>query len=136
MQQNGRFQFMLCGVTAAAALAQMQVVEASYLLAAFFIANATVFKRAWVSGEAHKRRGWRVAGSCSQPAREAAWPRPADGVMSSSSCVTPYELAVLVHAYLHGGGYRKTAASFKRCACPHSGHACAMSTQRGPPSCS
>ncbi|PRW59418.1 TSC22 domain family 1-like isoform X2 [Chlorella sorokiniana] len=34
--------------------------------------------------------------------------------MASGSCVTPYELAVLVHAYLHSHGFRKTAASFKR----------------------
>lgn len=33
-----------------------------------------------------------------------------------ASEVSPYELAVLVLGYLHGRGYSKTAASFKRCA--------------------
>lgn len=32
----------------------------------------------------------------------------------AANAVTPYELAVLVHAYLQQGGYSKTAASFKR----------------------
>jgi hypothetical protein len=31
-----------------------------------------------------------------------------------SDAVSPFELAILVHAYLQNNGYGKTAASFKR----------------------
>lgn len=32
----------------------------------------------------------------------------------AANAVTPYEVAVLVQAYLQQGGFNKTAASFKR----------------------
>lgn len=48
----------------------------------------------------------------SPPDRSPAPPLLA-GTMAANT-VTPYEVAVLVQAYLQQGGFNKTAASFKR----------------------
>ncbi len=58
-----------------------------------------------------------------------------DGGMAGGGCVTPYELAVLVHAWLHSQGFSKTAASFKRCALRCVIVACSICRARRPPSC-